>query len=228
VSIANPVAYAKKVRYVEENLNRIFKRTQKPRSIEARLANDLCKLVDACDVFLDIHSTTAKGSPFIYLDFATPTNRRFAKILGPQIAVTGWNELYKKLGKQHQSFETTGYAGKQGKDCLLIECGQHETVTAPAVAYRAIVNSLRHYGLIKGKPKSQKCVEVRMSAAYFRESEKDRLAGKWKHLDKVRKGDPLILKSNGKTILAPYDSYIIMPKATAGVGDDWLYLGRKI
>lgn len=226
VPIANPVAYAKNIRYVEENLNRIFNPTKKPRSLEARLANELCLLIDRCDVFLDIHSTTAKGVPFIYLDFPTPNNRRFAKVLGPKIAVTGWPELYKKEGKAHLSLDTTTYAATQGKDCLLIECGQHQAATAPLVAYKAILNSLRHYGLIKSKSSLQKITEVKMSAGYFRDSPKDRLAGNWKHLDKVRKGDPLILKANGKVLLAPYDAYIIMPKATAKTGEDWLYLGK--
>ncbi len=228
VPIANPAAYAKNVRYVEENLNRIFRRTKKPRSVEAHLANDLTNLIDACDVFLDIHSTTAKGVPFIYLDYPTEKNRRFAKSLGPKVAVTGWPQLYKKLDKKHLAFDTTTYAAKQGKDCLLIECGQHEASSSPIVAYRAIVNSLRHWGLIKGKARSNKCAEVQMSAAYFRESAKDRLAGKWKHLDPIHKGDPMIIKANGKIMPAPYDATIIMPKATAGVGDDWLYLGKKI
>lgn len=228
VPIANPVAYAKNVRYVEENLNRIFCRTKKPRSLEARLANELATYIDACDVFLDIHSTTAKGVPFIYLDYPTARNRAFAKILGPKTAVTGWPELYKNLDKKHLAFDTTTYAAKQGKCCLLIECGQHDAPSSPTVAYRAIMNSLRHLDLIKGKPKPNKCTEVHMSAAYFRQSAQDHLAGKWKHLDKIHKGDPMIIKADGKVMAAPYDAYIIMPKATAGVGDDWIYLGKKI
>jgi predicted deacylase len=227
VPIANPAAYAKNVRYVEENLNRIFKPTKKPRSLEARLANELCLLINSCDVFLDIHSTTAQGKPFIYLDFPTKANRRFATILGPKIAVTGWPELYKKFDKKHLSFDTTTYAAKQGKDCLLIECGQHQAPTAAAVAAKAILNSLRHCGIIDGKAKPQNVIEIKMSAGYFRESAHDRLAKKWKHLDQVRKGDSLILKADGKIIRASYDAYIVMPKATAGVGDDWLYLGIR-
>jgi predicted deacylase len=227
VPIANPVAYVKNVRYVEENLNRIFKVTKKPRSIEAKLANDLCQLIKRCDVFLDIHSTTAKGKPFIYLDFPIKANRRFAKVLGPAIAVTGWPELYQKSDKAHLSYDTTTYAAKQGKDCLLIECGQHEAASAPIIAYKAILNSLCHYGLIKGKAKSGKFTEVKMTAGYFRQSAQDHLAKKWQHLDRVRKGDPLILKTGGGIVRAPYDAFIIMPKATAGVGDDWLYLGKR-
>lgn len=226
VPIANPKAYAAKKRYINENLNRIFKCSKNPQGNEGRLANLLGPLIDNCDAFLDIHSTTAKGAPFIYLDYATSRNRRWAKILGPQFAVKGWPELYRKMRKAHLSLDTTTYAAKRGKDCLLIECGQHEAATAPKVAYQAILNSLIHFGLVAGKIKNFPYKEMTMTAGYFRENKQDKLAGNWKHLDRVRKGDPLILKSNGKLVRAAYDAFIIMPKATAPIGDDWLYLAK--
>jgi predicted deacylase len=227
VPIANPLAYEENVRFVDENLNRIFKPTRKPRSNEARLANALCRIIDRCDVMLDLHSTTAQGQPFIYLDFPTPKNRALAKILGPKKAISGWPELYKKLGKVSLAYDTTSYAAKQGKDCLLIECGQHQAPSAEAVAYKAVLNSLRHYGMMKGTPKRRALQDIKMSDGYFRESARDRLAADWKHLDKVRKGEVIIYAADGSEITAPYNAYVIMPKATARVGEDWLYLGKK-
>jgi predicted deacylase len=38
-----------------------------------------------------------------------------------------------------------------GGMALTLECGQHEDPEAPEVAYRAIVNSLLHFGLIEGE-----------------------------------------------------------------------------
>jgi hypothetical protein len=52
------------------------------------------------------------------------------------------------------------------------------------------------------------------------------LAKNWRHLDRVKKGAPLIFQADGTVIRAGYDATIIMPKANAGVGQDWLYLGK--
>jgi uncharacterized protein len=226
VPVANPLAHAKGVRYVKENLNRIFRPTRAPKSDEARFANILCRLVDQCDVFLDVHSITAQGEPFIYLDYPTARNRALARVLGPDLAIVGWPELYKKFGAAHQSFDTPRYAASKGKDCLLIECGQHEDKDAPRVAHAAILNMLRHYGVIKGSVKKNRLAEVRMKDGFFREHAKDRLARDWKHLDPVKKGEVLIVKHDGAVIKAPYDALVVMPKASAPVGDDWVYLGK--
>lgn len=227
VPVANPLAYVRRVRYVKENLNRRFRITKNPRSTEARFANILCRLVERCDVLLDLHSITANGKPFIYLDFPTANNRAFARALGPELAVLGWPELYKKLGSKHRSYETTTYAAGQGKDCLLIECGQHDDPASVTVATNAILNALRHYEIIKGKPERRRFCRMKMTAGFFRHHKKDRFARNWKHLDHVKKGESLILNANGTTIKAPYDACIVMPKHNARTGEDWLYLGRR-
>src|SRR3989338_1050916 len=46
VPIANPRAYRDKKRYIDEDLNRIFRKTEHPRSYEAHLANTLCDIAD--------------------------------------------------------------------------------------------------------------------------------------------------------------------------------------
>lgn len=226
VPIANPLAYTLGVRYHKENLNRIFRPTSKPRSDEARFANILCRLIDRCDVFLDIHSITASGLPFLYLDFPTSHNRAWSKVMPVHHAIVGWPELYKKMGLQNQSFESTSYAHKKGKDCLLIECGQHQDAAAPHVAYDAILNSLMFHRLIKGSPRRQSYKSITMKAGFFRKHKNDRLAEDWKHLDPIRKGQVLITFANGSVLKALFDGVVIMPKANAPVGDDWLYLGQ--
>lgn len=227
IPICNPLAYKKGVRLVEENLNRIFKPTKNPRSYEAKLANTLCGMVDSADVLLDIHSTTAKGVPFMYLDFPTPRNRAWAKVLGPMAAVVGWPEVYKKLGNAHTSFDTTTYAHSRGKDTLLVECGQHEASTATKIAYAAIRNTLVHYGLVGGIAKKQQPIMAKIDRAFFRKEGEELASKHWQHLDIVKKGEPLIITTKG-SILAPYDGHVVMPKHNAPVGQDWLYFGRKI
>jgi len=225
VPIANPRAYLKGVRCVEENLNRIFRPQRRPVSYEAQLANALCPLVDSCDALLDVHTTTAEGRPFIYLDYPTKANRALAEALGPGAAITGWPELYAKLGRSDTALGTTDYAAQCGKDTVLIECGQHRSPKAEGIAHRAILNAMRHYGLIAGKVRSSPMKTIRMTDGYFRAHAADCLAKNWKHLDRIKKGHPMIQHSDGRVTYAPRDAVIIMPKATAPVGDDWLHLG---
>ncbi|MCX6820218.1 MAG: succinylglutamate desuccinylase/aspartoacylase family protein [Candidatus Adlerbacteria bacterium] len=227
VPVCNPAAYAQNLRLTEENLNRIFKPTKTPRSYEAQMANVLCNLVDQCDVLLDIHSTTAKGEPFMYLDFPTKTNRAWAEVLGPTGAVVGWPELYKKFGKSHTSFDTTTYAHSRGKDTLLVECGQHKAASATGVAYNAVRNTLAHYALVAEQTHNYKPALAKITNGFFR-NEGEALANPtWKHMDRVKKGAALINTKN-KPVVAPHDGYIIMPKFDAAVGQDWLYFGRDL
>ncbi len=226
VPVANPQAHKLGKRFVDENLNRVFAPTKNPKTYEAKLANILCTLVDQSDVVLDLHSITAKGEPFIYLDFPTKNNRALAQALGPKIALVGWPELYKRIGQGSYSSDTTMYSAKMKKDTLLIECGQHSTPKSTEVAYLAIIATLQYYGVIKGKPKKQKLTEVIMDNVYFRQNQRERFAKDWKHLDPVKKGAVLYIDKEGIAIMTPYDGFVVMPNAKALNGEDWLYLGR--
>ena len=226
VPVANPLAYACNKRYVKENLNRIFKPTRNPSSDEAHFANILCPLIDACDVFLDIHSITAEGQPFLYLDFPTPRNRAWSKVMPVRQAIVGWPELYRRMGLSHTARTTPDYAASKGKDALLIECGQHQDKNSPKIAYDAILSTLHHYKLVKDRPKKRQMTSIVMSAGFFRQSATERHARKWQHLDRVKKGQALITRGNGSIIPAPHDGVVIMPKANAATGEDWLYFGK--
>ncbi len=74
VPVCNPRAYEGGVRYAEDNLNRIFRKSEDPQTYEARLANELCELVDKADVLLDIHSSHAPAPVNLFVDYPTPEN----------------------------------------------------------------------------------------------------------------------------------------------------------
>jgi predicted deacylase len=227
VPVANPRAFKKNVRYVEENLNRVFRPTRSPKTYEAKLANVLCTLVDRVDVLLDIHSISAKGDLFLYLDYPTAANKRFARGIGSKTAIVGWPELYDRLGKKVQSYSTTTYAAERGKETLLIECGQHASSSAARVAYAAIINTLRHYGLLAGRGRANSIAYIAVDTVFFRKSARERFVKEWRHLDKVTKGQSIFFDEKGRPIKASHDGYIIMPHKNAAVGEDWLYLGNE-
>lgn len=226
IPICNPRAYAKGVRFIEENLNRIFKPATRASSYEAHLANVLCREIDACNVFLDIHSMTSNGNPFIFLDFPNHTNTAFAQTLGPTLAVTGWPELYAREDTEFRSNDTTAYAHEKGKAGLLIECGSHNEKKAISIAEKAMLHTMQHWGVIAGRPTKHQLKFVTMDRVYFSKG-KDHMSSTWKHLNTVKSGQVLFTDSSGINVRAPYDGHIIMPKPSAPVGEALFYLGKR-
>ncbi len=229
VPVSNPLAYLKNKRYVEEDLNRVFAKTKNPKTYEQRLANALCKIVDRSDALLDVHSMGAKGARTMFVDFPTKANMDLARSAGIHLAIVGWPELYRN-DKRLISRDTTSYAHGRGKDCLLVECGQHQDPKAPRVAEQVILRVLAHYKII-AIPKNtvstgrKKLEMIHMSELFIKEHKNDSLAHAWKHLEVVKKGVILGRRNSGELIASPGDRVMILPKYNPPVGKEWFYLG---
>ncbi len=63
-----------------------------------------------------------------------------------------------------------------------------------------------------------------MQKVYYHEHDAT-LAKPWKHLDYVSKGEVMAFLGNERTLTAPDDGYIILPKGHAKPGDEWFYFG---
>ncbi len=175
--ITNPLAYTKKQRMGDRNLNRNLYPNATPQDYEDRIANMLCPLLAAHDVLLDLHSFHTAGQPFAMIGPQDNTDalepfahaakeEALALRLGPQRIVEGWLSTYadgvkKRLARTapterahllstdaRYGVGTTEYMRTQGGWGITLECGQHDDPTAPEVAYRAIVNTLAYLGLI--------------------------------------------------------------------------------
>lgn len=177
VPVTNPLAYARKQRMGDRNLNRNLYPQTVPREFEDHVANWLCPLLAQHEVLLDLHSFHTPGEPFVMLgpDNNTGTLEPFAQAmqeealalrLGVRRLVDGWLDTY-ALGVQHRvahapaevdarglntdlryGMGTTEYMRSVGGYALTLECGQHDDPAAPEVAYRAIMNTLAHLALI--------------------------------------------------------------------------------
>jgi predicted deacylase len=238
VPICNPRAYEQDVRYVERNLNRYVVPMEKPNCYEARLGNILCPMLASCDVHLSIHSYTVGGEPFTFIRPGDEKEQEFAASLGPYTLLTGWADAYARTGRKTKNAapaddeEATGtveYAHRHGAMAIDIECGQHRDPDAPGVAYNAIRNALRYLGMtdepkleakVAAKPKL-----VTMSHVYYRDDE-GKLARDWKHLETVKKDEPIAFRADGSPITAPDNGVIIMPKVNTPLGEEWFYFGQ--
>lgn len=177
VPITNPLAYARRERVGDRNLNRNLAPTAQPIDFEDHIGNWLCPLLAQHEVLLDLHSTRAKNPPFAMLgpedniDALQPfahavRERALAKHLGVRRFVDGWLETYAKgVARRIRSARdgaslnphnadprygvgTTEYMRSVGGYAVTLECGSHDDPASPEVGYRAIRNTLAHLGLI--------------------------------------------------------------------------------
>ena len=178
VPVTNPLAYARKQRMGDRNLNRNLYPQTAPTDFEDHVANWLCPLLAQHEVLLDLHSFHTPGEPFVMLGPDNNTGRlepftqadreeALALRLGVRRLVDGWLDTY-AAGVQRRVAQypieaearglntdsrygvgTTEYMRSVGGCALTLECGQHEDPAAPEVAYCAILNTLAHLGLIE-------------------------------------------------------------------------------
>ena len=256
VPITNPLAYARKDRAGDRNLNRNLGPVENPADFEDRIANWLCPLLARHEVLLDLHSTRAKSQPFAMLGprdnqgtiepfTQSGRERALARQLGVSRFVEGWLSTYArgvarrvKEGRgsalntdPRYGVGTTEYMRSVGGYAITLECGQHEDPEAPEVAYRAIRNTLAFLGMTPSPALPQgagsKPVEgLRIHEVIDRNHEGDRFSREWSSFDALFKGDVIGVRHDGIEVRAPQDGWILFPDAKAQPGHEWFYLAE--
>lgn len=253
VPVTNPLAYARHQRLGDRNLNRNLVPTEEPVEFEDRIANWLCPLLAQHDALLDLHSFHTAGQPFVMLgpEDNSGTLEPFARAaeetalalrLGVHRFVDGWLDTYaagvarrlaagasSREADVHYGVGTTEYMRTQGGIALTLECGQHEDPAAPDVAYRAIHNTLAHLGLsAEPAPASVDATEaLRLYQVIDRAHDTDRFVRDWASFDRVRAGEVIGIRQDGKPVVADCDGYIVFPNPNAQPGQEWFYLARS-
>ena len=255
VPVTNPLAYAMRRRTGDRNLNRKLAPTDTPREYEDHVANWLCPLLAQHEVLLDLHSFRSPGAPFVMLG---PENNRgalepfahaareeaLALRLGVQRVVDGWLGTYAAGAARRAEFGrstgveldtdprygigTTEYMRSVGGWSLTLECGQHDDPAAPEVAYRAIVNTLAHLGLIAAPdPAPAARMEgLRLCDVVPRLHAGDAFVREWTSFDPVGAGQPIARRHDGTEVRAPHAGYVVFPNTGAEVGNEWFYLAK--
>jgi uncharacterized protein len=105
VPVCNPLAYAQRTRMGERNLNRRLQPSATPQAYEDHVANQLCPLLAAHDVLLDLHAFRSPGQPFVMRGPAdnsgalepfhhAAAEAALAAHVGVQRVVEGWMAAY--------------------------------------------------------------------------------------------------------------------------------------
>ncbi|QBE66939.1 succinylglutamate desuccinylase/aspartoacylase domain-containing protein [Pseudoduganella lutea] len=254
VPVVNPLAYLKGERAGERNLNRNLFPKADPKDFEDRVANWLCPLLAAHDVLLDLHSFLSPGEPFVMVgprDNDGPLEpfrhereeRALARVLGVRRFVDGWLRTYgagvqRRLRDDRQletvlryGVGTTEFMRSTGGYALTLECGQHDDPHAPDVAYRAILNTLAHLGLVdapRPEPLPRDRMEVlSMSEVHDKDHDADTFSRPWTSFDRVRQGEEIGRRADGTPVLAAADAVMLFPDSAATAGNEWYYLARS-
>jgi uncharacterized protein len=254
VPVANPLAYARRQRFGDRNLNRRLLPTASPRDNEDRIANVLCPLLAEHDVLLDLHSFRSPGEPFA---LRGPENNRgtlepFARAdeetrlcahLGVRRVVDGWMETYAAgVARRRQLHLTpdavnedpaygigmTEYMRSVGGYAVTLECGQHEDTAGPEVARHAIRQSLALLGIaeLALAPPQGPLECLTLETVIDRHAEGDRFVRAWTSFDPLAEGDLIALRADGNEVRAPEAGYIVFPDHGALPGHEWFYLAR--
>lgn len=255
VPVANPLAYQRRQRQGDRNLNRRLAPTQDPREFEDHVANWLCPLLARHDVLLDLHSFHTAGEPFVMVgpEDNTGTLEPFSHAareealavrLGVRRIVDGWLQTYAAGVKRRIAARpadaggadldpdygvgTTEYMRRQGGWAFTLECGQHADPRAPEVAYQAILNTLAHLQLVDAPaPPAATGVEaLRLFNVIDKAHAGDRFSRAWASFDAVRAGEVIGTRHDGTPVRAGTDGRIVFPNPAAMPGHEWFYLAH--
>lgn len=220
LQVANPLASNKNMRFVDENLARIFDMYDNPSTYEQKLSNLIVPIVQNNDFILDVHSGNAKGSKFIFQDYEEKEYYDLANALWFDMVVHWRSNIY----EWNQWWDVTSFAYKLGIPSVVIECWQHNDPDAVAIAEQAIMRFLSYYWIIDGlDPIKVDTKHLMMQKLYKMEFEwtfqKDR-----KHWDFIREWEIIAEYKQWWKIIANEDCYIILPKHFAKPWDEWFYL----
>ncbi len=248
LALANPDAYAAYLkgdsvgRYVDQDMNRLWGAdmlAQPAIDRETRRCRELLPFLRETDFLVDLHSMTLEGPPLV-LTGQMPRARQFAEQLcigDFLIADTGH-----AAGLRMRDFGPFSDAQSR-QTALLLECGQHQSPQAGAVALRACLRlvgffghkipeklekdmqkQLRH-GAVQEPPRPPQA--VRITDTITVRTEHYRYLGPAAALNIVAEQGTLIARDGDQPITTPYpDCVILMPSMQASPGQTAMRLGR--
>lgn len=222
----NPKAGVLDKRFVDENLNRVFRPTEHPTTYEQRLANVLTPLVVQADYLLDMHSFHTSGSSIVFQDYSGQARNEFAKAQGVSYLILGFPEVYQ--GAVVQADSTESFAYENNVVAVTVEAGCHQDSLSIPRAKQAILNSMAYLGLIEGEPViTAPMKQIRLTEVIMKRKE-GTFTQDFENIHPVFAGEVIVAYEDGDTFVMPQDGFVFMPNPEALMTQEWFYIGEEV
>ena len=208
--VANEEALERRVRFVDEDLNRAFPGDPDAKTHEGRLAHRLVEELEGCLTF-SMHSTQSHGEPFAIVNGVTET----AAELVPQLPVTAM-------------VETSNFS--EGRlfseiDTIEVECGLQGSETAAQNADRLTRAFLTAVGALPGDTMYNELPVYRLTDV-IRKREADTYEVFVENFTEVEAGDPFAA-ADGERQVADESFYPVL-MSPKGYRDVFGYAAEKL
>lgn len=214
VIIANPAAFLLQSRSLNKDLNRSFM-DNVSNSYESQRCELLKSSIRNADIFLDIHSTSSSGPPFVL-----PGNHgdHLAKAMPVNLVI-------RNLAQQCHG-TTISIADEHKVQSVVVECGQHQDNSAVEVAAECIEALIRQdsENCIDSDNPSKQIIDCPQSIIA---DEGFEFVSSVSFMQSFVKGE-LVARSNTREYRCPFPkAYILMPNADPKEGEEAFYWGIK-
>lgn len=216
----NPLAIASNVRFVEANLNRMFRgdstyTSEERNSYEYKRAQELKGHLNNADALLDIHSSfVPKSRPFI---IAEPNSAHITQKLPFNLVVSGFDAV--------EPGGTDYYMNSIGKPGICVECGYLGDPSTRDSAKEIIVAFLSAQGHISDKPKNNpKQARCLVDFIYMTKSDSFVLAKSFEDFETVAAGQ-IIGTDGGVPVIAERDGVILFARNREKSHDEGFLFG---
>jgi succinylglutamate desuccinylase len=217
----NPRSIENDVRFVDADLNRMFKQDDQLTGVEKRSyeygrAQFLKTYLNKADALIDIHaSITPDSTPFVICE---PNAHPTAQFLPAELIVSGFDAI--------EPGGTDYYMNSIGKTGICIECGYRENPLSLKIAEESLFAFLKARGHIENDLKPRAQVHVQIYDLYITKTEEFRLAKSFGDFEDIRK-DQSIGMDGTVLVQAQRESVILFARDRNKIGEEAFLLGEK-
>lgn len=218
----NPLAIEKKERFVEANLNRMFKddnflSEKEKASYEYRRAQFLKQYLKQADALFDVHASfVPKSRAFIICE---SNAMEIADHLPFDLVVSGFDKL--------QPGGTDYYMNKAGGIGICVECGFLGDPSSARRAEQSILAFLIARGHIGGELKLYPKSFINVYKLYFTKTDKFRISKQFEDFEKVSAGQVIGIDGT-EEIKAPKDGLVLFARDRDQADDEAFFLAENL
>lgn len=220
IGYGNPRAIEQGVRFIEVNLNRMFKSddtlsVEQKNSYEYGRAQYLKEYMDQADVLLDIHASSNSESRIFAI--CESNADEIIKYLPVPLIVSGFDTI--------QPGGTDWYMNMIGKIGICVECGYLADPSATIVAEESILNFLVARGHNIGKTNRQEQRRIHVYELYYSKTDSFKLTKVFYDFEEINKGDVIGIDGE-ESVVVEKDSIILFAHDRDKRGEEAFLLGE--